>query len=225
MSLSKEQTIFIGVGLVVGWLIWFARVRAVAERLAPGQLRYRESMAVIGWFVPVGNLFLPKQIAAAGHLPDLASLLDPMDGGGQCKDFRRGPALLVRVRVAGLDQSGPAGAGCADDGRGGSLCPPADRHAGGQTRRATAHPRPGGVNGPGAGSGWFGEPPSVRVLYLCATPAHSTGRERGCHGLGAEKRSGLEAHVPARLCRDVPPGHRLQPSTRGRQQSEATERA
>lgn len=55
--------ILLGVGLVVGWLIWFVRVRAVAERLAPGQLRYRPFMAVAGWFIPVGNLFLPKQIA------------------------------------------------------------------------------------------------------------------------------------------------------------------
>ncbi|WP_433517237.1 protein kinase domain-containing protein [Nonomuraea sp. CA-143628] len=60
--LLGAQVLF-GVGLVVGWLIWFVRVRAVAERLAPGQLRYRESMAAVGWFIPVGNLFLPKQIA------------------------------------------------------------------------------------------------------------------------------------------------------------------
>ncbi|MFE3458614.1 protein kinase [Nocardiopsis aegyptia] len=50
-------------GLVAVWLIWFSRARAVAERLAPGRLRYRPSAAVWGWFVPVGNLFLPKQIA------------------------------------------------------------------------------------------------------------------------------------------------------------------
>ncbi|MEV6037405.1 DUF4328 domain-containing protein [Nonomuraea sp. NPDC052116] len=46
-----------------GWLIWFARVRTVAERLAPGQLRYRLFMVVVGWFIPVGSVFLPKQIA------------------------------------------------------------------------------------------------------------------------------------------------------------------
>jgi serine/threonine protein kinase len=51
------------VGLVGVWVLWFARVRALAERLAPGRLRYRPAMAVRGWFIPVGNLFVPKQIA------------------------------------------------------------------------------------------------------------------------------------------------------------------
>ncbi|MGW3344703.1 protein kinase domain-containing protein [Nonomuraea rubra] len=52
-----------GVGLVLCWLLWFHRVRAVAERLAPGRLRYRPSMAVYGWFIPIANFWLPKQIA------------------------------------------------------------------------------------------------------------------------------------------------------------------
>ncbi|WP_323181667.1 DUF4328 domain-containing protein [Streptomyces sp. NBC_00572] len=38
-------------------------MRSVAEQFAPGRLRYRPSMAVLGWLIPVGNLFLPKQIA------------------------------------------------------------------------------------------------------------------------------------------------------------------
>ncbi|WP_433539437.1 protein kinase domain-containing protein [Streptosporangium sandarakinum] len=52
-----------GLGLTACWLLWFFRVRVVAERLAPGGLRYRPSMAVFGWFIPIGNLWLPKQIA------------------------------------------------------------------------------------------------------------------------------------------------------------------
>ncbi|MEU1728912.1 protein kinase [Nonomuraea sp. NPDC005692] len=52
-----------GLGLTACWLLWFSQVRAVAERLAPGRLRYRPSMAVYGWFIPIGNLWLPKQIA------------------------------------------------------------------------------------------------------------------------------------------------------------------
>ncbi|MFD0479146.1 DUF4328 domain-containing protein [Nonomuraea thailandensis] len=52
-----------GVGLVACWLLWFHRVRAVAEQLAPGRLRYRPSMAVFGWFIPIANFWLPKQIA------------------------------------------------------------------------------------------------------------------------------------------------------------------
>ncbi|MBO8185313.1 protein kinase domain-containing protein [Streptomyces spirodelae] len=52
-----------GLGLIVCWLIWFAQARAIAEHLAPGRLRYRPSTAVLAWFIPVGNLYLPKQIA------------------------------------------------------------------------------------------------------------------------------------------------------------------
>ncbi|WP_180686547.1 protein kinase domain-containing protein [Streptomyces gossypiisoli] len=50
-------------GLVVSWLLWFAKARAVAEGFAPGRLRHRPSMAVLAWFIPIGNLYLPKQIA------------------------------------------------------------------------------------------------------------------------------------------------------------------
>ncbi|MFC8919566.1 protein kinase [Streptomyces sp. NPDC057116] len=52
-----------GSALLVAWLVWFSRVRATAEKFAPGRLRYDPSMAVIGWFIPIANLFLPKQIA------------------------------------------------------------------------------------------------------------------------------------------------------------------
>ncbi|MGW1123290.1 protein kinase domain-containing protein, partial [Streptomyces tanashiensis] len=55
--------LLVGAGLVVSWVLWFARVRAVAERFTPGRLRYHPSMAWVGWFIPVVNLFLPKQIA------------------------------------------------------------------------------------------------------------------------------------------------------------------
>ncbi|MEU3728277.1 DUF4328 domain-containing protein [Streptomyces sp. NPDC033538] len=52
-----------GVGLTVAWLVWFSRVRALAERFAPGRLRHSRAMAVRSWFIPFGNLYLPKQIA------------------------------------------------------------------------------------------------------------------------------------------------------------------
>ncbi|MFB6525092.1 DUF4328 domain-containing protein [Streptomyces sp. NPDC056399] len=61
-ALFAAQLLF-GAGLAVSWLIWFARVRAVAERFAPGRLRYPPYMAVVGWSIPVANFFLPKQIA------------------------------------------------------------------------------------------------------------------------------------------------------------------
>ncbi|MEU8703886.1 protein kinase [Streptomyces sp. NPDC048565] len=61
--LLYDAKLLFGVALLVCWLSWFARVRAIAEKLTPGRLRYGPSMAVISWFVPIANLFLPKQIA------------------------------------------------------------------------------------------------------------------------------------------------------------------
>ncbi|MDA0564046.1 protein kinase [Streptomonospora sp. S1-112] len=52
-----------GAGVIACWLAWFARARGVAERIAPGRLRYSPAMAVYGWFIPAANLYLPKQIA------------------------------------------------------------------------------------------------------------------------------------------------------------------
>ncbi|MFF5970057.1 protein kinase [Streptomyces sp. NPDC012769] len=72
-----------GAALPVCWLLWFGRVRATAEKFAPGRLRYGLSMAVIGWFIPIANLFLPKQIAndvwhasSPGHSPAPARVLN-----------------------------------------------------------------------------------------------------------------------------------------------------
>ncbi|WP_433698654.1 protein kinase domain-containing protein [Nocardiopsis sp. CA-288880] len=70
--------IALGAGLVVSWLAWFLRVRTLAESFAPGRLRYRPRMAVLGWFVPVGNLWLPKQIA-----DDVWHASSPADRGGR----------------------------------------------------------------------------------------------------------------------------------------------
>ncbi|WP_168220676.1 protein kinase [Streptomyces sp. RFCAC02] len=72
----------LGAALVVAWLVWSAHVRAVAERLRPGGLRYPPRMAVLGWFIPVADLFLPKQIAndiwhasgPAGRMPPAGPL-------------------------------------------------------------------------------------------------------------------------------------------------------
>ncbi|SIO90176.1 DUF4328 domain-containing protein [Nocardiopsis sp. JB363] len=55
--------IVVGVVLVVAWLLWFQRVRATAEALEPGRLRFPSSMAVYGWFIPIANFFLPQMIA------------------------------------------------------------------------------------------------------------------------------------------------------------------
>ncbi|MDT0265872.1 protein kinase [Streptomyces sp. DSM 44915] len=53
----------VAVGLLVCWLIWCYQTRVTAERFAPGGLRHRPRTAVTSWFLPVGNLFVPKQIA------------------------------------------------------------------------------------------------------------------------------------------------------------------
>ncbi|MFI6708163.1 protein kinase [Nonomuraea sp. NPDC050478] len=52
-----------GLALTACWVLWFFRVRVVAEQFAPGRLRYRPSMAVYAWFIPIAGLWLPKQIA------------------------------------------------------------------------------------------------------------------------------------------------------------------
>ena len=55
--------ILLGAGSVLLWLAWFWRLRMNAEAFAPGTLRYGPGMAIGAWFVPVGALFLPKQVA------------------------------------------------------------------------------------------------------------------------------------------------------------------
>ncbi|WP_343239518.1 protein kinase [Streptomyces sp. SID7909] len=51
------------VAFVVSWLIWCAKMRSAAEEFTPGRLRYEPRLAVLSWFIPLGNLYLPKQIA------------------------------------------------------------------------------------------------------------------------------------------------------------------
>jgi serine/threonine protein kinase len=48
--------------VVVLWLVWFRRIRVNAEHLSPGGVRYSVEMAVLVWFLPVCNVFMPKQI-------------------------------------------------------------------------------------------------------------------------------------------------------------------
>lgn len=49
--------------VVTSWVLWFWRARLNAEAFRPGHLRFGPGMAVGSWFIPVGGLFLPKQIA------------------------------------------------------------------------------------------------------------------------------------------------------------------
>ncbi|WP_448318575.1 DUF4328 domain-containing protein [Streptomyces sp. CO7] len=45
------------------FLVWFHRVRSNAEVFAPGEHRKTPGWAIGGWFVPVANLWFPRQIA------------------------------------------------------------------------------------------------------------------------------------------------------------------
>ncbi|MGO4421993.1 DUF4328 domain-containing protein, partial [Streptomyces sp. MCAF7] len=49
--------------LVVLFPVWFRRVYLNATFLAPGRQRYGGGLAAGSWFIPVAQLWLPKQIA------------------------------------------------------------------------------------------------------------------------------------------------------------------
>ncbi|GAA2407016.1 hypothetical protein GCM10010420_38800 [Streptomyces glaucosporus] len=55
------RTLLLSVTAVL-WLVWFWRVRANAEAIAPGRIRFHRVWAVLCWLVPVVSLFMPKQI-------------------------------------------------------------------------------------------------------------------------------------------------------------------
>jgi hypothetical protein len=47
----------------VVFLVWFHRARTNAQIFAPDGHRKNPGWAIGGWFVPIGNLWLPKQVA------------------------------------------------------------------------------------------------------------------------------------------------------------------
>ncbi|MDJ0341361.1 DUF4328 domain-containing protein [Streptomyces sp. H10-C2] len=59
----------------VAFLLWFRRVRANAEVMAPGLHRRSPGWAIGGWFAPVGNLWIPKQT-----IDDIVESTDPASG-------------------------------------------------------------------------------------------------------------------------------------------------
>ena len=58
-----------GIGLLclisttVVWIVWFRRAYRNLPRLAGAELRFRPGWAIVSWFVPILNLFRPKQMA------------------------------------------------------------------------------------------------------------------------------------------------------------------
>ncbi|GGO56389.1 hypothetical protein GCM10012287_49860 [Streptomyces daqingensis] len=53
---------FVVIPLIVLWTMWFWRARVNAEIFAPGRVRYAAGTAAAAWFLPVANLFIPKQV-------------------------------------------------------------------------------------------------------------------------------------------------------------------
>ncbi|MGW4030066.1 DUF4328 domain-containing protein [Streptomyces sp. NPDC004838] len=66
--------------VVVLFLVWFHMVRRNAQVFAPELQRWSVGWALGGWFLPVGNLFIPRMVAG-----DLwtASAGDPVPGQGR----------------------------------------------------------------------------------------------------------------------------------------------
>ncbi|MBQ0847254.1 DUF4328 domain-containing protein [Streptomyces sp. BH-SS-21] len=52
----------VGVGLLLVWPLWFQRMRNNADAFAPVRLRFAPGMAAGAWFIPLVNLFMPKQM-------------------------------------------------------------------------------------------------------------------------------------------------------------------
>jgi hypothetical protein len=44
------------------WVIWQHRARRIAEKLGASGQRHTEPLAVVGWFFPIANVVVPKQV-------------------------------------------------------------------------------------------------------------------------------------------------------------------
>jgi eukaryotic-like serine/threonine-protein kinase len=44
------------------WVVWQQKARAVAKGLGAGGQRHSEPLAAFSWIIPIGNLWLPKQV-------------------------------------------------------------------------------------------------------------------------------------------------------------------
>ncbi|MFH8467636.1 DUF4328 domain-containing protein [Streptomyces sp. NPDC017991] len=52
----------VGLALLIVWPLWFQRMRNNADAFAPVRLRFAPGMAAGAWFIPLVNLFMPKQM-------------------------------------------------------------------------------------------------------------------------------------------------------------------
>ncbi|GAA2339233.1 protein kinase domain-containing protein [Streptomyces cuspidosporus] len=63
LGILEIFTGLLGLSLVVMYPVWFRRAYLNATFLAPGRQRYDSGLAVGSWFIPVAQLWLPKQMA------------------------------------------------------------------------------------------------------------------------------------------------------------------
>jgi hypothetical protein len=62
-GISSVVYLLASLGGAVGFIIWFHRAHSNLRFLTQGRLRYSTSQAAWPWFIPIMNLFRPKQIA------------------------------------------------------------------------------------------------------------------------------------------------------------------
>ncbi|KAK1180498.1 DUF4328 domain-containing protein [Streptomyces sp. NBS 14/10] len=63
LEIFEVFTGVLAIVLVVTFPVWFRRVYLNATFLAPGRQRYDSGMAIGSWFIPVAQLWMPKQMA------------------------------------------------------------------------------------------------------------------------------------------------------------------
>ncbi|MCT4355659.1 DUF4328 domain-containing protein [Streptomyces sp. Je 1-79] len=62
LAYSVAFTLYVATGIV--FIVWFHRLRKNAGVWAPDLQRRKPGWAVGGWFIPIGNLWIPRGIAA-----------------------------------------------------------------------------------------------------------------------------------------------------------------
>jgi hypothetical protein len=90
------------IGSIIAVIVWFKGAYDNAAPLGASSLRYMPGWAVGAWFIPVGNLFIPKQIADDLWRSSDPSL--PADAGAHWK-FRPVPGVLHLWWAAWLGRS------------------------------------------------------------------------------------------------------------------------
>lgn len=91
LGLSQLGSLVI-IGTMISFLFWFKAAYDNLEPLGASNLRYTPGWAIGAWFIPIGNLFMPKQLANDMWRASDPNL--PVDAGDRWK-FERVPGLLT----------------------------------------------------------------------------------------------------------------------------------